>query len=367
MRISKVIKPLRFLIVLCVLNAVLCFLIEPANGASDTMWSEYYQEEEIDTIFVGSSVSSATFDPKVFNEILGVKSFNMGTPSQAISQSVDALEVAFSEHDIQTVVLGVGFFGLQEEPIDEAEMTFEMALAREKGGLEGIVESINYLTSSEVIGTEKSINYFFPWSYNNVTITWKAVSENVSAKVNPIDEAFDVSSNERKSWRLEKGYRPYTGYVEEDTIWSQNSYYYYSDKLEPKMVAEFEKLMGLCKANGADLIVINTPHPVYDVVSCFEYYGEMEEQVEQLCENYGVDYYNFSLVKPEVFENVTEYFYNFEHLNYQGAQIFSKAFCDFMVKREKGENMDTCFYSVEEYYDIHMDVLEEWKMIYEPK
>lgn len=367
MRISKVIKPLRFLVILCVLNMVLCFMIEPANGASDTMWSEYYQEDEIDTIFVGSSVSSATFDPKVFNEILGSKSFNMGTPSQAISQSVDALEVAFSEHDIQTVVFGVGFFGLQEEPIDEAEMTFEIALAREKGGLDGILESVSYLTSKEVIGTEKSINYFFPWSYNNVTIGWETIAANISAKVNPIDEGFDAASDERRTWHLEKGYRPYTGHVEEDRIWSQNSYYYYSDEFEPKAVAEFENLMQLCNANGADLIVVNVPHPVYDVISCFEYYGKMEEQIAQLCESYGVDYYNFSLVKPEVFENLTEYFYNYEHLNYQGAQVFSKAFCDFMVKRESGEDVDAYFYSVEEYFKIHEELLEEWKMIYEPK
>jgi len=116
-----------------------------------------------------------------------------------------------------------------------------------------------------------------------------------------------------------------------------------------------------------DLIVINAPHPTFDVISCADYYAKSESQVKELCEKYEVDYYNFSLAKPEVFESKAEYYYNFEHLNYQGSQVFSEAFCDFMEKRASGEDMSQYFYSVEEYYEIHKDELEEWKSIYEPK
>ena len=173
MRISKIIKPLRFVMLLCVLNMVLCFALEPVNGASETMWSEYFKEPELDTIFVGSSVCSATFDPKLINEKLGVKSFNMGTPSQAIPQSIDALETALKDHEVKTVVLGMGFFGLQDEPMNEAELTFEKALAREKGGITGVMESIDYLMSEDVRDTEKSLNYFF--MHDRCLFSWQAL------------------------------------------------------------------------------------------------------------------------------------------------------------------------------------------------
>ena len=199
MRISKKIKPLQFVLVLCIVNVLLCFLLEPAEGASDTMWDEYYQEEELDTIFVGSSVCAASFDPKVFNRRLGIQSFNMGTPSQAITQSLDALEVAFSDHKIERVVLGLGFFGLQEAPLDEAEMTFERAYTRKKGGIKGIIESIDYLVSENVIDTEKSINFFFPWVYNHVTVSWNSIYGNVMNKMNPSMVTFDADSKERKN------------------------------------------------------------------------------------------------------------------------------------------------------------------------
>jgi len=367
MRISKIIKPLRFVVLLCVLNVILCFAIEPVGGASETMWSEYFAETELDTIFVGSSVCSATFDPGLINQRLNVKSFNMGTPSQAIAQSVDALEVAFEDHQIKTVVVGMGFFGLQEKPVDEAELTFEKALARELGGIAGVMESVEYLLSKDVRESEKSINYFFPWTYNQVTISWEDIYRNVSTKISPVETVFDASTSERGNWRLEKGYRPYTGLADYENAWFSNSYYYYSEKFDPDMVAIFEELMQLCNDNEVDLIVINAPHPTFDVISCADYYAKSESQVKELCEKYEVDYYNFSLAKPEVFESKAEYYYNFEHLNYQGSQVFSEAFCDFMEKRASGEDMSQYFYSVEEYYEIHKDELEEWKSIYEPK
>lgn len=367
MQISKIIKPLRFVVLLCVLNMILCFAIEPADGASETMWSQYFEEPKLDMVFVGSSVCSATFDPILINEKLGVKSFNMGTPSQAMTQSLDALKTAFEEHEIKTVVLGMGFFGLQETPMNEAELTFKKALVRQKGGMTGILESAEYLLSEDVRDTEKSINYFFPWIYNKVTISPKSIYDNILKKLNPPEAVFDAQTSERSNWKLEKGYRPYTGLVDSESIWYENSYYYYSGKSNPKAIDKFRELMQLCEENGAKLLVVNVPHPVFDVVSCFEHYAQNEEQVKALCAEYGVEYYNFSLAKPEIFESVPEYYYNFEHLNYQGSQVFSEAFCEFMEMRASGEDMSPYFYSIEEYYEIHADELEEWKKIYEPK
>lgn len=367
MRISSIIKPLRFVALLCVVNILLSFAIEPVGGASETMWEDYYQESDIDTIFVGSSVCSATFDPQLLNEKMGVNSINMGTPSQAIGQSVDALEIAFEEHDIDLVVFGMGFYGLQEQPLEKAELTFKKAHVREKGGVEGIIESIEYLLSEDVRGKEKSINYFFPWVYNQIVMSWGGVYRNISAKLNPVDDVFDAETEERKSWRLEKGYRPFTGLADYDNGWFGNSYYYYSEKFDPDTVEQFERLLALCNEKEVELVVVNAPHPTFDVISCSDYYEKCENDVKEICEKYQVEYYNFSLAKDEIFERRPEYYYDFEHLNYQGSQAFSDAFAQFMERRASGEDLEQYFYSVEEYFEVHKAQLEEWKRIYEPK
>ena len=332
---------------------ILCFLIEPARGSSAMMWEEYYAEDRIDTIFVGSSLCSATFDPKVINEGVGVASFNMGTPMQVLKQNITAVENAIKEHEIKTVVVGMGFFSLQEESVAEAELTFAKALAREKKGLDEVIACLEYAFSEEVRDSEKSINFWFPWLYNYEDYAWETIYKNILSKIRIFKEGKIISDL--------KGYRPYEGVATEEQIWEENSYYNNDQILRAELITEFEKLLYLCTESGADVIVINTPHPAQDVVTCYEVYAENDSIIRKLCEKYDVDYYDFSLIKQDVFDSKLEYYYNYEHLNYEGSQVFSHVFCSFMQQREKGEDMNKYFYSVEEYMQLHKGLLEEWK------
>lgn len=367
MRIFRWIKPLRFLIALCVVNMILSFILEPVKGSSDTMWTEYYQEENIDFAFVGASFCSAAFAPYVVDEIMGVNSFNMGTPLQAIGQTLSAVETLIQEHDVDTIILGTGFFVLQYETLDEAELTFEKARARNKSGLLEIKDTVEYIFDKDVRNTEKSINYFFPWTYNHEQITMDVIRNNVLGKVENFEKIFEHNSNDDGNETSRKGFRPFQGIVDYNQAWEINSYWYYDQIFLEEKVEEFEEILELCKKNGIDIIVINTPHPVFDVVSCYQTYADSEEKMVNLCEKYDVDYYNFSLAKPELFDSVPEYYFDFEHLNLEGAEVFSESFCKLLEMRENGEEVDKYFYSVEEYYMIHSDLLEEWKLVQTPK
>lgn len=360
MQIFKWIKSLRFLIVLCVVNMLLSFLLEPVRGSSDTMWAEYYQEDEIDVAFVGSSFCSTAFVPYVVDEIMEVNSFNMGTPLQAIGQTVSAVETLLKEHDVETVVLGTGFFVLQYETLDEAELTFEKARISKKTGLEALKEMLEYILDKDVRTTEKSVNYFFPWVYNRQQITEQYVKNNVADKIADWKSKRNGTNVEKES---AKGLRPGAGVTDYNTAWEINSYYYYDQTFLTEKVEEFEKILRLCKEKGVDIIVVNTPHPTYDIISCYQTYAESEKEMTAICEKYDVDYYNFSLAKPELFASVPEYYSDFEHLNLEGAEVFSESFCRLMKDRASGRNVEEYFYSVEEFYAIHSELLEEWKTV----
>ena len=361
MRISKIVKPLCFVGLVCVINMLLSFCMEWANGASATMWQQYYAEEEIDIVFVGASVCSASFAPEVFDERLGKNSFNMGTPAQMTEQSIRALEVALEEHEPETVIYGMGFFALQQEGSEEAEMTFVKALSREQGGLKGLKTGMEYLLSETVRDKEKSVKYFFPWLYNGVDYSVDEIANNIKAKLDTTAEEFDPHSEEEKNWRLEKGFRPFTGVVNYDTAWESNSHQFYYQHFDYASTYYFQKLLELCSEKGVDLIVINSPHPTFDLVSCYDTYEMNHELVKEMCEEYGVEYYDFSLAKPELFDAKEDYFYDFEHLNYEGATAFSNAVCDLLEMRESGKLSSDMFYSVEEYMQLHEELIEEWE------
>lgn len=364
MRIFKWIKKIRYLLVFIVINCLLSFLLEPARGASEMMWGGYYAQEEVDTIFIGSSLCQGSFDPKIFDERLGVKSYNMGTPSQALPQTLKALEVALEDHDIETVIFGMSFSSLKLDALEEAELAFEKARAQQKGGLEGVKTALSYIYSEDVREDENSINYFFPWLYNRDEISVEMISYNVSEKWKGIKNFFtgNVETQEYDSF---KGYQsPGDGVVNYDNRWDLNTYRYYEPELEPKMMQDFEEMLALCQEKGVDLLVVNTPHPYFDVLACYEFYEDNKKDVEALCEKYGADYYDFNLAKAKVFETKPAYYRDYEHLNNEGSQVFCQSMCDLMIRRENGENLDDAFYTVDEFLKLYPEWLQEWQNYY---
>lgn len=364
MRIFKKISPLAYLLAFLMMNACLSFALEPARGSSELMWKQYYKEEEIDTIFIGSSLCQNSFDPYIFDEYLGTKAFNMGTPLQAMPQTVRSLEVAIADHDIKTVIFGMGFSTLKYEAVEEAELTYEKARAREKGGMAGWLEGLTYIYSEDVRSDEKSVNYLFPWLYNRVDLSPSAIIGNLKAKINFWKEGKSGQMSEA-DLSFHKGYQnENTGVVDYQYKWDGVSDRFYSEAFNEDMMAEFERMMQICQRNGIELIVINTPHPNFDVIASYEYYNENEDEVIALCEKYGVDYYDFSLAKEEVFQKNYWDYADYEHLNQEGSQYFSRQLCEFLERRATGEELDEYFYDATEFIEMHPDLVEAWDNYY---
>lgn len=357
MQIFRRIKFIRYILLFIVMNMALSFLLEPADGASGVMWKEYYLEDEIDTIFVGSSVSESTFNPYVFDEILGVKSFNMGTPSQAVPQTLQTIESALKDHDIKTVIFGMNYSTFKYSVYDEAELTFHKARVRNMESLRTYTESIKYMLSEELRGSEKSINFLFPWLYNRIELNAASILTNVKGKLH-----IGSNNSEKEKETSKKGFQNTAeGVFNYDNMWERNSFRMYDAEFDADMLETFEKLVKFCKEKGVELIVVATPHPPFDVVSCHEFYEENEKELLRICNAYDVDFYDFSLAKEELFAFHSDYYCDHEHLNLKGAQAFSECLAEFLRDRKNGENVEERFYSVQEFLDKYSELIKDWE------
>ena len=358
MRIFKRLKKVSYLAVLIICNLLVSFFVEPADSASGRMWEGYYKEDNLDTIFVGSSVCQQTFIPGIFNQELGMNAYNMGTPSQAVPQTFQAIEVAVKEHDIKTVIYGMGYFSFKYLPIPQAELTFESARVREKGGIEGMLETLEYVYSDEVRAEQKSINFLFPWVFNYEDLSMNTLLNNAVAKGKElIEDMTDGSAPEEEKM----GYRnDDTSVLDYEKKWEVTSAEY-GATFETDMLEELENLMAYCKMQEIDLIILNTPHPVHDVVACHGFYKDNEAEIKRLVAKYDADYYDFSLVREEFFDIEEEFFADYEHLNAQGSEAFCKVLAKFLEIRAAGEAVDKFFYEIDEFYDKHSDLILEYE------
>lgn len=328
---------------LCI-NAMLTFVLKPYKGASELMWSDYHKEVKLDMVFVGSSVVRQGFNPYIVEEETGLKAYNMGTSSQSLNRSYIAIKTAIEEHPIQRVILGMEYSAMSKEQSKDLEALFLQAKNYGEPIDKQLQTSLEFMLNEENIDTVYSLNYLFPWIYNHVLpMSPDSIINNVKKKINNCD---------KESGYVGKGFVGLDGELDYNTVGGNFTRLLYPEEFTEESYEWLDKICSLCKANEVELIVINTPRPVYDVISYGKEYFDRMNELEQFLGEREVEYYDFNLAKPELFESKESYFIDSEHMNRTGADTFSKSFSKFLLLSGEGYDIKKkCFYSVEEYMD----------------
>lgn len=346
-------------VVIVALNEALCFALEPDDRSSESkaMWSCYREQGELDTIYVGSSFCVSSFDPDVIDAEAGTRSYNMGTYGQPLPQSYVAIEAAIKEHHINTAVLALGYYSLRDsDKTTSAEVAFLHAEGEGLSLLSKAGIAADYIIQPDNISRGVSINYFSPWIYNHVNFAPADIINNVKQKVGGKYEEADWEDLFRKGCVTDDSVMNYND--KEQT--EQTSRAMYGNKPASQYGPDqLDRICSLCKKNGCRLIVINTPRPVYDVLSygTEEYFSQMQELTSFLDEH-GASYYDFNFARPELFESKPEYYSNNEHMNTKGSKAFSKSFGLFLKECTSGASLDKIqseFYTPEEFLIIQGD------------
>lgn len=358
MRIIKGIKVVGFVFLFIVINLLLSYLLVKANGPSEVMWKDFRKTEKIDTVYLGSSFSQMTFNPYIIDEATGWSSFNMGTPGQPLDQTKEALTAAIQEKKIKRAVLVFGIPSLELIQNANARATFARARKYGCSPLEKLRLNWKFVTDSENFNTEASLTYFFPWTYNSVDWKLKTISENLKIK----RESKDANASSKKvAGYMEyvgKGYAYAGGVFDYNTAAVNNTKKAYSGKSSDKAYEELEEMCKLCQENSVDFMVVNTPKAPYDIAAYgAEEYFAINQKISGICSKYGADYYDFNLVKPELFAICPEYLSNFEHLNKTGSEVFCKAFSKFVLSRDAGEDVSQYFYDEDTYMESVKDIV----------
>lgn len=328
---------------LAVLNLLLIYLLEPAAGSSsDTMWQDYQGQEELDTIFVGSSLVSRSLDPAQYDAAMGTHSCNMGTNAQMFAQSYTAIQTAWREHRIQTVILGIGYFEFQYSQGIGNEVAFYRARNRYSTVGERLQNDLRYVLSGDNFDSSVSLNYFFPWVYDHVTVSAADIRTNVQEKLAKTQEKGNVTpGNGFSNGSLEC--------LDFNTLTYDETSAAQFQKETSSSYKELAKICDFCREKGIRLYVINMPLPEYYVVAFPEQYFERADQIRETCEEHGFAYYDFNVSRPSLFQRKDSYYQDYEHMNQEGAEAFTVAVAGLVRRTEQGEDVTGLFYGKEEY------------------
>lgn len=171
------------------------------------------KEHTIDLLVVGDSESYTTVSPMQLWQEQGITAYVCGKPGQKIQESYYALKTAFKTQSPKVVLLETN------------------VIYRYKGDMAGIQTLLSELRS-----------YYFPiFRFHDV---WK-----------PLLTGERYQGEAYKGFRIRTGVKPYRegSYMKETTE---------QKKIEKMNLHYMEKIIKLCRENGADLLLYSGPSPV---------------------------------------------------------------------------------------------------------
>ena len=321
----------------------------PSIGSSDKMWTEYRQNDDLDMVITGTSLCYSCLDCKVIDSELGIHSYNMATAAQELNNSYDAIESAINDYDIKRVILTFSYLNLVEYMNVRAETAFFRGKIKNLPLGKKIKEMFAFAFNKRYFSEPVSINFVFPWIYTHVTFRPKKIFNNAIGKfkkINLTEEELYAQTNV-----------PSTNVINYNTIGNENSKTTYVGvkfnygKVSNEAFEELKKISDLCKKHNVDFILANPPKPVFDILCYGDEYFELYDYIYNFAKSQGFDYFDFNLLRPEIFINEEDYYKDFEHMNLKGQQAFSKSFAEFLKLRDKGKDLNTLFYNKYDFYD----------------
>ena len=332
-------------IVIVSVNAA-AFALCPAGSKSEVVWTEYRNQESLDTIVLGTSLMARSLDPEVVDDHFATHSFNMSTPSQSVSESYVALREVLDNHDIKRVVYGVDFSALWPEYWGNVASVFMAEKWKGDAPWQRFEDMSYILTDYEWMLGATSINWAFPWVQQRVGPG--EVADNVRMKLDgtPVTKAAEYVED---GWIYHgQGYGNYNAVFDYNADHHKSYRHLGMSPLKEENLNYLADICDLCNQRGVEFVAMVPPVPDFTLITMKDHYAEYTRQVKELVESHGGLYLDFNLAKPDVFESRESYFQDFEHMNYEGAAVLSDAFVELVKEYESTGDVSAHFMSYDE-------------------
>ena len=298
-------------------------LVDDAGSYTRLTMHEFYEQENIDELFVGASHCYNGLNPYVFDERSGKNTFNAGSALQLMNVSYTLIQEAVERYDVEHIYLEVSYSVAHKNKWGgDSILTSIYTIA---DYLKPSVKKARLLTTAS--GPEYYVNNFFPARRN-----WDKL----------FDPEYIAKVLKKKGKDKYKNYEPVfdyvgKGHISKDNSVEENSYFTgrsYAEIKDEDFSAEWEEnllqIIEYCKSKDVKLTLLAAPYPTYRLAG-FGNYDKYIEKVNSVIEGTGIKFYDFNLCREKYLPDTSTLFFDYTHLNRQGAEIFSNLVADLMA------------------------------------
>jgi len=263
-------------------------------------WKEFYSQpnNSVDLVFVGSSHCYRSLIPHVFDTILNVNSFNLGSSGQLVSTSYYIIEEMLRTQSPSTIIIELYYGNLKE-----------------RTNSNDVIHNFPQMQSCIKYKMLQSVS--IQNAMKMALLPLKTVAINKTQLLNLSREIPDTTT-EFYSLYDHKGF--VATYAEPSFKYEYNDSIVILKKLSKIQTNYFDKIVDLCKSQNINLIAVTQPiHPGYKCKTTN--HDIIYKQIEELCQKKQIPYYDFN----KIIQLNPKYFYDKGHLLHKGSKSFSQA------------------------------------------
>lgn len=326
----------------------------------DSEWERivmhYFYEDEgkIDNLFLGSSHLHNDIDPFLLDEKNGHYNFNLATPAQLMNGTYYLLKEADRTNNLSHVYIELYYNyhvksddnteSIRTEPFRNWQVTDYMKFSFNK---------LAYMAS--ITDAEEYPGILLPFTrYRSELDNWDHIRATMEGKrgeeyINYESSHYFGDGNGYEECRA-KGYRYSTRIYQDRNRLYEQGYILAQRSLAETSEYYLREVISYCRKKNIPVTLFVSPIYELQVIST-EGYDDYTGQIREIADEYGVDFYDFNLAKEEYLPiQQTKYFMDVEHLNADGAALFTDFFWQ-VVSADKTKN--------ERYfYDSYREKLE---------
>ena len=327
------VKIIVFAVIFIGINVVISHYLSPTAHKSTERWDAFFEKEDADTLFVGTSVTEMIREG-VVDDYTGRKCINMGSPSQYFATTRNVIEKVTQQRQIDTIVLLMGFDALERDEDLAATISNEKAYYDNFNPALRLCalasDNARYSLEKRNLDTSDSVNKWMSWPVN-AEVYFDKIESNWQLKSYYLDLYGNRPYKDPEELKIRYDRIPFSinaaGLPADisDAAKKINAIDISENSLEIlRQIGEY------CNSNGITFIVMISPHRS-DYPSVYgEDYTAINEVVRSSVESMGCLYLNLN-DNPDVMNIMKdEYFTDLEHVEDKGRDAVSGAISDIL-------------------------------------
>lgn len=323
-----------------VIDKILVYvLVDDAENEIRYAMHEFYEQENIDSLFLGSSLVFCGYDPRILDEVWDENTYLAATPVQKIDGGYYLLKEAIKKNDIKTVYIDMFYRHFRDVPEERKEEHMEYIYCI-TDYMDNNWNRFEFLLTAS--GNDRYINSFFiPSRYGNHLLDIKRFERVIKAKRNDSYISYEKPDGFYKGAMFNPGSEGNPNLV--GSLDKHNFAVIEEEIISQYSLDCLNKMVKLCKEEGIRLVLVATP--ITDLfIKAVGNYDVYYNYIKEYAKQNEIEYYDFNLCKKDILNFERKDFLDTIHLSGVGNEKYTKVFADIMLIDSK-EDREKCFYS----------------------